>query len=133
MTRISAALAALPVVCLLAACGGGKESAVPAAEVKDAIAAHIRGAGDTLTLTDPRVGAPVSMTFDHVHESVNETPGGRYVACVDFRDVDGTVYDVDYYVGREDGALRVEDLVLHKAAGESVLAADRRARLDSVR
>lgn len=134
MTRLETRFALLPIVLLLAACGGAEEGAVPAAEVREAIASHIHGAGDTLALilTDPRAGDPVSMAFDHVHESVDETPGGRYVACADFRAADGTVYDVDYYVRRANGRIQVEDVVLHKVAGQTVLAADRRARLDSL-
>lgn len=114
------------------ACGSPQENAVPAAEVREAIVSHIHSRGDSLTLTDPRSGASVSMAFDHVHQSMDPTPGGRYVACVDFRDADGTVYDVDYYVDREGEGLRVEDVVLHKVGDKSVLSSDARARLDSL-
>lgn len=67
-----------------------------------------------------------------MHESVDATPGGRHVACVDFRDAQGTVYDVDYYVDREGGTFAAEDIVLHKAGTETVLPASERARLDSL-
>lgn len=50
---------------------------------------------------------------------------------MDFRAADGTVYDVDYYVKRENGSYRVGDIVMHKAGAEDVLASDERARLDA--
>lgn len=99
--------------------------------VKAAITAAIQSQGDSITVTDPSTGQPVTLAFDHVHESVDATAGGRRVACVDFRAADGRVFDVDYYVGRRDGQLGVEDVVLHEVGGKSVIACSTRARLDS--
>lgn len=72
------------------------------------------------------------LRFDHVHEDVEVTGGVRYTACVDFRDAQGTVYDVDYYVDREDDRFAVEDVVMHKAGEVDVLPPGERARLDSL-
>ncbi len=116
---------------IVAACG----SAVPAEraeEVRSAITAAIRERGDTLTLADPRTGAPVLLTFDYVHDGVVATPGGRYTACVDYRDARGTAYDVDYYVGGGTTGVGVEDVVMHRVGEEDVLAAAERERLDGV-
>lgn len=115
---------------LLSACGP-RESDVPSVEVRAAIAAVIHAQNDTMSLTDPRSGTPVRLAFDYVHEGVERTPGGRYLACVDFRAEDGEVYDVDYYVRRDGEGYRVADVVVHKAGGEKVLPATERARLDS--
>jgi hypothetical protein len=119
-------LGMVPLAALLASCG-----AAPAAEVQAAIAEDIHAQDDALTLTDPRSGAALELAFDHVHEGVEETAGGRYVACVDFRGTDGTLYDVDYYVDREGEGYRVEDVVLHKADGENVISDEERARLEA--
>ncbi len=117
------------------ACAGDEsgEGNVPAAEVRDAIAAKIHAENDSVSFADPRSGTQIQLAFDHIHESVEKTPGGRYVACVDFRSAEGTVYDVDYYIDREGGGLHVESLVVHKVGGESVIADSTRARLESMR
>lgn len=115
---------------ILAACGGGGNAA-PAEDVRAAITEDIDAMNDTLTVDDPRTGAPLALTFDHVHEAVEETPGGRYVACVDYRSADGEVYDVDYYVDREGDAYRVEEVVLHKAGDETVISEQQRAELET--
>lgn len=101
------------------------------ANVKAAITASIQSQGDSLTVTDPASGQPIALGFDHVHESVAETPGGRHVACVDFRAADGRVFDLDYYVGRRDGNPEVQDHIVHKVEGREVIASATRARLDA--
>jgi hypothetical protein len=112
-----------------------RSRAVPAAvaSVKAAITAAIQAQGDSITVTDPTTGQPVTLVFDHVHESVDATAGGRHVACVDFRVADGRVFDVDYYVGTEDGRVQVQDYVVHVVGGQKVIADSTRARLDSTR
>lgn len=113
-----------------AACRSRADQAA-AADVKAAITAAIQSQGDSLTVTDPASGQPITLTFDHVHEGVAATLGGRHVACVDFRGAEGATYDVDYYVGRASGAFRVEDVVLHKAGDRGVIADSTRTRLES--
>lgn len=103
---------------------------VPAEEVRQTIADWIDAREGTIELTDPASGEVLTATFDHVHEAVEPTPGGRYVACADFTGPDGTVYDIDYYVRAVDGEFLIEDWVLHKAAGETVLPDEERRRLD---
>ncbi len=135
MTRSMSPLTALALAVALlqsSACGSGQRG-VPTADVRGAIAASIRAQGDTLQLTDPTSGQPVALQFDHVHTDVTETPGGRYLACVDFRGAAGAVYDIDYYVARSAGQWQVQDVVMHQAAGQTVIADSTRARLDSAR
>ena len=100
--------------------------------VRSAIQAHIDAEGRTLRVDDPTRAQAVTLAFDHVHERVKDTSGGRHLACVDFRAADGTVYDVDYYVraGADGGDPVVEDVVLHKVEGENVLAPERQRELD---
>ncbi len=99
-------------------------------DVRAAIADAIHHHNDSLTVTDPTTGKPVTLSFDHVHADVEQTPGGRHFACVDFRSAAGPVYDVDYYVGRRDGKLTVEEVVL-QVGGKTVIACSTRARLDA--
>lgn len=123
-------LAVPALLAILAGCGGAED--VPAEAVRATIADTIHAQGDSLILAEPGSGDPLVMRFDHVHEAVDPTPGGRYVACVDYVGPDGTVYDVDYYLDDPDGTLRVEDVVLHKVADENVISDSERARLDSL-
>lgn len=102
-----------------------------AAAVRAAITDAIASQKNSVTVTDPRTSTPIQLTFDHVHDGVETTPGGRQVACVDFRAADGILYDVDYYVKRENGNYSVGDVVMHKAGSEDVLPSDKRAGLDA--
>lgn len=113
-----------------AACRSRADQAA-APDVKATITAAIQSQGDSLTVTDPASGQLITLGFDHVHESVTATPGGRHVACVDFQAADGRVFDVDYYVGQRDGNPEVQDHVVHKVDGREVIASATRARLDS--
>ncbi len=123
------ALVALTGVTWSAACAKPGDRA--AAEVRAAIATAIRDQHDSITITDPTTGSPTRVAFDHVHDKVETTPGGRYFACADFQSAAGPVYDVDYYVARRSGKFTVEDIVLHELGGKTVIADSTRARLAS--
>lgn len=118
--------AALGLAAACAPAGADEEGAV-----REAVREAIRSEGDALRIAVPGSEAPRSLRFDHVHDSVHETEGGRRVVCVDFESTEGTVHDLDYYVDREDGAWRVEDVVLHKVGEREVLAQSERERLDA--
>jgi len=113
------------------ACGGDRGGATPEA-VRLAAESHVREAGNQMTFDDPQGEGQLTLVYDHVHESVKDTPGGRQVVCIDFESADGTVYDVDFYVDRAAGTedLVVEDTVVHKVGKRNVLSEARRAELD---
>lgn len=100
--------------------------------VRQAAEEHVRASGGEMSFDDPEGDGRLTLVFDHVHDGVKETAGGRQVVCVDFERAAGTVYDVDFYVDRaeDSGELRVEDAVVHKVSGENVLPDARRAELD---
>ena len=126
---VIAAFATLASVSL--ACGGAAQDATAEA-VRQAAEEHVRAAGGEMSFDDPEGDGRLTLVFDHVHDGVKETSGGRQVVCVDFKSAEGTVYDVDFYVDRGDasGELLVEDAVVHKVGGENVLPDARRAELD---
>ena len=97
--------------------------------VKAAITEDIQAQGETVAFPIPGADGDVDLTFDYVHGTVHETAGGRYSACVDFKAEDGTVYDVDYYVGGSEGSFAVAEAVVHKVSGESVLSDEEMTRL----
>lgn len=116
---------------LAIACGEGPARANESEAVRSAVREQIRSEGETVSVSVPGREEERSLRFDHVHESVHETAGGRRVVCVDFTSPDGTVHDLDYYVDRDAGSWRVEDVVLHKVGEEEVLSGAERARLDA--
>ena len=69
-------------------------------------------------LQDPRTDQVLSLSFDHVHETVHELDNGISSVCVDFTDMAGTIYDVDVFVKANQAT--PEKLVLHKVNGEEV-------------
>jgi len=83
-------------------------------------------------LDDPTGDGRLTLAFDHAHDRVHATEGGRQVVCVDFKSADGTVYDVDFYVDRAGttDTLVVEDTVIHKVSGKNALSGARHAELD---
>jgi len=106
------------------ACGQRPAELPPDAQVKQAIEDYIardtqlRGA---FFLRDPRDGAILRLSFDHVHERVSPAEGGTHYACADFKDDTGNVYDVDVYMQRSGSAYQPAKLVLHKVNGTVVV------------
>lgn len=99
--------------------------------VRQSVEGHIIQGGETITVSDPLSDSNVRLTFDHVHEEVKTTEGGRRYVCVDFTGPNGTVYDVDYYVDEEGGTLQFEDRLIHQVGPNDVVADSVRARLNS--
>ncbi len=70
-------------------------------------------------IVDSRTGEPLKLAFDHVHQGV-KPEGGGYLACVDFKDAAGKLYDVDVVVDAAGEEPRVTAVRLHKVGGEEV-------------
>ncbi len=99
-------------------------AALTAEQVKDAINAYIQthSAAGKFALQDSVVNRTRELTFGYVHESVNQTEDGRWVACVDFTEAPADTLDLDFYVAMdESGKPQVEDVVIHKVNGVSRL------------
>ena len=100
--------------------------------VREVAEEHVRASGGEMSFDNPSGDGQLTLAFDHVHDGVKATEGGRQVVCVDFKSANGTVYDVDFYVDRAEATdtLLVEDAVIHKVSGKNVLSDARRAELD---
>ena len=70
-------------------------------------------------IVDPRSGEPLRLSFDYVHQGVKPHAKG-YLACVDFKDTAGSVYDVDVVVARSGSEMTVREVFLHKVDGTPV-------------
>ena len=91
------------------------------AQVKATIEEYVNrdiGLREAFFLRDPRDGSVLELTFDHIHETVHTVGDSSRYACVDFKDQEGKVYDVDVYVRNSGDVAR---LVLHKVNGQAVV------------
>jgi len=70
-------------------------------------------------LVDPRTDRILRLTFDHVHEDIMPHANG-YVACTDFKDRAGKVYDVDIVIDPMKEPEQVREIYLHKADGKPI-------------
>lgn len=97
------------------------------AEVSEDFAKDVRGAlkqawAKPRTLHDPRQDQQLELTLDHVHSEVKALPDGNYFACVDARDQDGVLYDIDVYVEPVGGSMfRMLEFIIHKRDGKERL------------
>jgi transglutaminase-like putative cysteine protease len=55
-------------------------------------------------------------------EYLSKLGPGRYFACVDLADTSGDVYDVDFFLAGEPGAMKVTETTVHKLNGQPFYA-----------
>lgn len=70
----------------------------------------------------------LKLKLVRVHtEYLSNLGPGRHFACVDLVDVTGDVYDVDFFLEGEPGAMRVTETTVHKINGQPYYVWDQRA------
>ncbi len=69
-------------------------------------------------LYDSNLMRVVGMRFERVHKSITRTNQGQFIACVDMRDVRGSLYDLDLHMRETDEGLKLAKLVIHKVNGK---------------
>lgn len=91
--------------------------------VAESVAAKVRSAitlawSDPKNLYDKRLGTGATFSYENVHQGVKEVGSGNYYACVDARDQDNVLYDLDTYVkATGDGGYEIVEILLHKRDG----------------
>lgn len=94
---------------------------VVTADIEAGIKAHIAreveaGNGYFHMKTDAR---ELRLELVRVHtEYLSNLGPGRHFACVDLADVNGDVYDVDFFLSGDPGAMEVTETTLHKLNGK---------------
>lgn len=64
-------------------------------------------------------GKDLALTLSKVHDDRLSSVGtGKYFACVDMKNTDGTVYDLDFFLTGEAGAMKVVETTVHKVSGK---------------
>jgi len=101
---------------LLLSCTNGKMSTDEKKKIQDAMKVFV----DDKLAKDGNVYKieEKSGVFDYLHEGVKKS-GDMHVSCADVK-VDNDVYDIDYYVKKENGKYTVMKEVLHKINKEEI-------------
>lgn len=89
-----------------------------AEKIREAIAAHWKA---PLQLWDRHNRTELTMTLDHVHDGVKALADGSFFACVDVRDGDGVLYDLDTFVRPNSGGYKVLEMLIHTQDGKERL------------
>lgn len=73
--------------------------------------------GEWLLHYDPVDGKLLRLQLAELHEGIVRK-GHFYVSCADFRDADGTLYDLDFLVVPEGEGFRVNQAIVHAVDGK---------------
>ena len=101
---------------LLLSCTNGKMSTDEKKKIQDAMKVFV----DDKLAKDGNVYKieEKSGVFDYLHEGVKKS-GDLHVSCADVK-VGNDIYDIDYYVKKENGTYTVMKEVLHKINKEEI-------------
>lgn len=68
---------------------------------------------------DPQLNKTWDLKLDHVHtERLSKLSADTYFACVDMKDPNGKVIDVDFFLKGEGDKLEMTDTTVHKIEGK---------------
>ena len=91
-------------------------------DISSGIKKHI--AGDTKKSSDRKFhvkygSKDLALDLIKVHDDrLSGLGGGKYFACVDMKDTDGTIYDIDFFMAGQPGSMRVTETSVHKINGK---------------
>ena len=72
-----------------------------------------------LTVHDAKAEIDRRLRLDKIHrERLAKTAEATYFVCADFKDTDGTVFDLDFWVEQGSNGLQVAETMIHKEEGE---------------
>ena len=100
------------------------QDSLTAGELADAISAYIEDDADlkggTFTLYDDIDKKALALTLVKVHDDRLASTGDNvYFACSDMKSADGTLYDIDFFMTRdEDDELQTVEIAIHQKAGK---------------
>jgi hypothetical protein len=92
-------------------------------ELADAITRYIEHdsklKGGYFLVYDGEEKKPLLLRLEKVHkERLSSLGGGVYFACTDMRSSDGTVYDLDFFMKRNEDGIETTEVAIHKKAGK---------------
>ena len=72
-----------------------------------------------MTVHDEKTGNDRMLRLDKIHrERLAKTAEATYFVCADFKDTDGTVFDLDFWVKQGGDGLQVVETMIHKEEGQ---------------
>jgi hypothetical protein len=72
-----------------------------------------------MSIADDQTKGERKMVLDKIHrERLAKTGENTYFVCADFKDEDGKVWDLDFWVTQSEHGLKVSETMIHKEAGE---------------
>jgi hypothetical protein len=124
---------------VLAGCGQKEEEKATPASASSAPATPLRVFADIQAGIEQHIEEQVRLGGGHFHlpfqgkqlllklvrvhtEYLSKLGPGRYFACVDLADIGGDVYDVDFFLAGELGAMKVTETTVHKINGQPFYA-----------
>jgi len=64
-------------------------------------------------------GKDLALDLVKVHDDrLSSLGSGKYFACVDMKDTDGTIYDIDFFMAGQPGSMKVTETSVHKINGK---------------
>jgi len=64
-------------------------------------------------------GKDLALDLIRVHDDqLSSLGGGKFFACVDMKATNGTVYDIDFFMGGQPGSMNVTETSVHKINGK---------------
>jgi hypothetical protein len=64
-------------------------------------------------------GKDLALYLIKVHDDrLSNLGGGKYFACVDMKGTDGKIYDIDFFMAGNPGAMNVTETFVHKINGK---------------
>lgn len=100
--------------------GDEAHKGVSASDIKKAMKAHIEKRtkeGDgVFKIKDKKADEKLELKFVKIHDPVRKMPKKGYFACTDFhvKGNDKKVYDLDFWLSKKDGKLKVTKEKIHK-------------------
>lgn len=105
-----------------------------AQDIKDAMLAHIESKvqadNGVLKIYDDKASQVLQLKFVKIHDPVRKIEGKGYFACTDFEVVGeaGKLYDLDFWLSAQNGALVVTDTRIHKEPTGKIGAWEKKER-----
>ena len=87
--------------------------------IKEDIAEKSKANHGVFKVEDPELKKTWDLKLDHVHtERLSKLNADTYFACVDMKDPDGRVIDVDFFLKSDGDKLEMTDTTVHKIEGK---------------
>jgi hypothetical protein len=87
--------------------------------IKEDIAEKSKEHNGVFQVADPVLNKTWDLKLDHVHkERLSKLNADTYFACVDMKDPQGKVIDVDFFLKSDGDKLEMTDTTIHKIEGK---------------